>query len=1277
MKKIFIALLYLFVSTFAVFSVNAYQYQLRWNGMKSIAIDSARIELIDLKDAVYISHVPYAQIEIPVKSGMQSKFEIKNVALAELTDAERTNLQFHNLNFTEDVSLSLQKKSDNYILRFLPFVSENGIVKKVISFDIEENLTQNSSFTQSAPTMQHTHNSAMRQGSWVKMRVAESGVYKLTYNDIVSAGINPDDLHIYGYGGALQNEDISADHYDDLPQCPYAIFKGADGVFGDGDYVLFYAQGPISWNYYSITKEFQRIKNYYSNYGYYFLASGVDEAPMVIEKVSAVSVPESETPTQIRSFVDHYLYEKDMVNLAESGREFYGEEFSNSVTSKELSFFVPNVDVMTNMVLRVNTAVKSSTSNGSLSNILARVGRLNDASGNVEYTFKANNILPSDYYTKGVEVGGIFYGMYNFSEMIVPVTIKFKSAIASARAYLNYVTLTATRDLTMYGDQMQFRVPTFTSGYANFQMNNSSDSYQIWDITEPTKVKEVSTDFAGGVTSFVAQNTDGKIQEYVAVNPNGTFNKPEIIGAVANQNIHSHENPSLVIITNEEYLDAANKVAEAHRKVDNMKVEVVTLDQVYNEFSSGTPDASAYRWLMKMFYDRYQNKQDATETKYLLLYGDGTFDNCQVNGDGHNKVLTYQSYASLSEVESYIIEDYFGFMDDAGSGDIFTSTATVDVGVGRITAHDKSVADDVANKIVNYINNKSLGKWKNQLLFFGDDGGSGDGIRHEKQCDSVACRVSNLYPDFQVTKLYLDAFTQQTSASGESYPEAKEKFWKMIKSGVLYMNYVGHGGVDALTNEKIVTNADILALHNDNLAFWTTATCNFSRFDSPTVSAGENVLFNSKGGGIGLFSTTRTVYSDPNYALNKEFVVPLLAKDENGNQYRLGDLVKYAKNNCTSKMYDNKLSFVLLGDPALRLAIPQYDVVTETINGKGVQEASVGALDEVTIVGYVANKGQIMTDFNGTVFVTVFDKTANIKTLDNHGEGAYVYVDRSSIFSGKATVIDGRFTVQMMLPKDINYSFGDGKVVYYAMDETNRYEANGYDLFTVGGCSSATFDDEEGPTLSVYLNTPTFKSGDVVAPNPILIANVNDENGINISGVGIGHDIAIKIDDDEWIVLNDYYESNMGTFRSGVVKYTLPDLAEGQHSLTFRVWDLLNNSSTETIEFTISEKEPIGIDEVFCYPNPVKGKVVFAFRHNRPESEIYATLRIFDFTGRKMYEQGVDIYADYNEDGNLATIATLDIEELGWDNGIYLYSVELDSEVGKSVTKTKKMIIAK
>lgn len=1252
--------------------------QLAWGGTETVWADSSSYKLISLSDAVYLARMPYAQIEVPANGAADSEFALKNLLLADLTAEEVEILNANNFQAPEELSLSVKKNGDKYILGFWPFLTTADGVKKLVSFDIEETVIQHTSFTQ-AVANGTSNNSVMRNGKWVKMRVPASGIYKLTYNDIVSAGIDPSDLHLYGYGGALLNEDIAAFHNDDLPQCPYAMYKGADGVFNAGDYILFYAQGPISWNYNNITKEFLRIRNPYSDYGYYFLASGTGEAPLLVTEQALVQPGEAEV-AHYTSFTDHLLYESELLNLAESGRELYGEELSVSTKSRVLNFQVPNIDVLAKMVLRVNAAVKSSTSNGEMSSIKVNVGRSGDGvGGNETYTFKANNILSSDYYTKGVETGGIFYGSYPFVN--VPVTVTLDLATTTAKAWINYVTMTAVRNLTMTGEQMSFRVPQFKSGYANFSINSSAPANEVWNITSVTDVKRMPVAYADGVTSFDAQNTDGKMQEYVMVNPAGNFSKPEILGGVGNQNLHSYANPELVIITNAEYIDAANRVADVHRAVDKMNVVVATAEQVYNEFSSGTPDASAYRMFVKMFYDRYKQGLDATETKYLLLYGDGTYDNRQVLGnDGYNKLLTYQSYASLSETVSYVIEDYFGFLSESGSGDSFTSTAKVDVSVGRLTVSSKADADAVADKLVGYINNKKIGKWKNQVLFFGDDGGNGDGIRHVKQCDSVACRVINRYPEFQTTKLYLDAFQQQTSASGESYPEAKEKFWKMIKSGVLYLNYVGHGGANALTNEKIVTNADLIDLYNEHLAFWTTATCNFSRFDAPVVSAGEYVLINKNGGGIGLFSTTRTVYSDPNYALNREFVVPLFGRDGQGKQYRVGDLLKYAKNNCTSKMYDNKLSFVLLGDPALRLAMPAYDVHTESINGKDVKEVTVGALETVEINGSVRNGNEVMTDFNGVVYVSVFDKEMEVRTLDNHDEGAYNYMDRSCIFSGKTSVVNGRFTISMMLPKDINYSFGDGKVIYYAADEENNYEANGYDLFTVGGFAEDSFDDEEGPQVEMCLNTNKFRSGDVVAQQSLFVAYVSDESGINISGVGIGHDVALRIDNGDWILLNDYYESDLGTFKSGVVKVTLPEMDEGEHTLTFRVWDLLNNSTSKTINFRVSNNATIKVSEVFCYPNPVKDHVTFAFRHDRPEEVIDATLHIFDLTGRELWEYKTEIFSQYNIDGNMTTIVDWDLTlDSGGTlrNGTYLYTVEINCTTGKEVTKTKKMIVAK
>lgn len=1283
MKKTYILILFSFLlSAFCFGNEQVKSFSLDWR-IEMWQANSYTQRVLMFEQAVFPkeNQHPYFSTNFPFNENTQ--ISIRNIQKENLTEPEIALLDTSSFHSEIALRVSKQNSGKDAVLNvlFLPFVKENGNYKKIVSFDliVTDNQDTNSSFLkQKKASALHSfaENSKLSSGKWVKMKVSSSGIYKLTYQDILSAGINANDFGIYGYGGAMLNEDFSVPKQDDLPQVAFYMNKGSDGVFNSGDYVLFYAQGPVSWKFDEATSDFHHIANLYSTHAYYFLASGTGDAPKLIELSPEVDLNGS-SPINIMSFTDRFVHEKDLVNLAHSGREFYGEEFNPSSLTKTIGFNVPNLILGVPMSVKFDAALYSISDASQNSSFKVALG---PNTTNVS----AANISSSQYYIKGTIATKTFSFIPNSSQLNFNLT--FNPAVSSAKGYLNYIRINVQRNLVMTGSSLFFRTPGFrNSEYGRFILTSSNNpNLKIWDITEPNNAVEVFSNYDTELSAFtfLAKNTDQTtIKEYVALDITASYAKPEIVGSVVNQNLHALPNVEYVMITHPDYLQQAQELALAHQQKDNLSVVIVTPEQIYNEFSSGTPDATAYRWFLKMFYDRYQNGYDSTPLKYLLLFGDGTYDNRQVlsSPDACNKILAYQSYNSLDENYSYVTDDYFGFLDD--NEGISPSADVLDIGVGRIPANTVQHAADVVAKTIHYMNNQNKGRWKNQLCFLADDGDNND---HMSQSDQLANKTALNYPNFEITKLFLDAYNQQTTASGSRYPEVREKLHNSIKNGMLLLNYTGHGGTEGWTDERILTKEDVINMYNENQALWVTATCDFSRFDSKEISAGEHVLLNPNGGGVAMFTTTRTVYSHPNFNLNMKFTDYVFSRDENNKRLRLGDIMKKSKASLSNE--PNNLKFILLGDPALLLAYPSFQVVTDSINGLDAtqpQMTTIGALDIVTIKGHIDDEGLVMDDFNGFVEISVFDKEQNIKTLNNDACttrvdcGVYTYRDRSIIFAGKAEVVDGYFSISFIVPKDINYAFGTAKITYYAADENNDFEANGsYTHFIVGGSSSREINDNEGPQIQMYLNTPDFSSGDVVNESPLFVANVSDENGINIIGNGVGHDIVLMLDNQDWIILNSYYQPNMGTYQSGVVRYKFNDLSEGKHTLTFRAWDLQNNSSSEIVNFEVKKGKSVDIIDVYCYPNPASDETFFMLTHDRPDELVNVVLRVFDLSGRELWNYDTDIYPTDNS----TQITSWDLKTGSGQTlqrGVYLFKVEVESSSGKMSSKSKKMIISK
>ena len=1131
---------------------------------------------------------------------------------------------------------------------------QGGIVQKLQSFDIELKKSIGLKKVTSLKKTMYSNNSVLSQGRFVKIRISNTGIYKLTYEDLNSMGISPADVRIFGYGGAVLDQSLNSSKIDDLPECSTWMNKGSDGVFNSGDYILFYAQGPVKWSYDKSKSMFTHTLNSYSQYGYYFVTSSAGTGKKIEER--ALTLPASPTLYPEEEFTDFQLHEVEKQNLVESGKDFYGETF-NDITTYYFGFSFPN-SVLTNST-KVRLDVAASSTSGS------------------DFTLSLNGISPKsisigaktagDFYEQAKAGNGIFSFTPTDSNPLFKIT--YNKTSNSDIGYLNYLEVNARRQLSMSGSVMQFQNVDnlYTGGYNQFKLSNANSNVQIWDITDQQDIYKLKTDIVDG--KMVFNGPTDYVYNYLAIDPTdkNAFPSPVIVGAVANQNLHSIAQADLVIITHPDFVAQAEKLAKAHRDNDNLTAEVVTTDQVYNEFSSGTPDATAYRWIMKMLYDKASTKADLP--KYLQLFGRGSYDNRKLfSNSGDNLILTYQAENSLVTTLSYTTDDYFGMLKDNQGTQV--SSDSVLIGVGRLPVTTSQQATNVVNKIIGYMQNDNKGYWKNQLCYLADDG---DAALHMTQADTIASSIARKFPAYQVDKIYLDAYHQEVSASGETYPLAKSKFLNLLNSGLFLLNYTGHAGATGWSNEGILSIADVRALSNQHLPLIVGATCDFLQFDVQAISGGEQVLLNPMGGGIGMISAARPVYASQNMVFDKFFCENLFKKKPNGEQMRVGDVLAIAKNAVGSEI--NKLSYIYMGDPALKLNYPsKYRVATSSINeNTTLGSDTLNALSVATIKGYISDdSGNKISNFNGTLHAVVYDKAQRTTTQNNHNDGALTYTDRpNTLFSGDAEVKNGEYVFSFMLPKDIKYNFGSGRINYYAADNVNNNEAQGYfENFCIGGTNNSLVTDTVGPNVQLYLNSDNFVSGNKVNENPVFIANISDEHGINTVGSGIGHDVMLTIDQDptQTYVINDYFLANQNSYTDGVVRYKLPEMKNGKHTLTFRVWDLLNNSSTTSTNFEVVKGLTPIIFKVSNYPNPVKTETNFIIEHDRPETVLSTTIEIFDIAGRKIWGFG------QNSTNNIKwNLKTNDGQIL--KTGVYLYRVTIKTTSSDSYSKTNKMLI--
>lgn len=1101
----------------------------------------------------------------------------------------------------------------------------------------------------SLPMMAGIHSYAERSvladGHWVKIRVSESGVCRMSFSELRSAGLEPSQVRVFGYGGAQKEQDFSKPNIDDLPQVP---------VYVGEDYILFYVQGPISWTYNG--SRFAHTRNTYSDFGYYLLSDDAGDM-LLFPEAEAVSG----SPTDVTYYSYYQVQDEDSVNLIDrtgvsgGGRTFYGEQFAAGQT-RTFTFSTPyaNGD---NSSVYIDMAANAATT----STVKAK---LNNTSSKSIYI----SSIP-DHYTFGV--AGTISMNGASEEQNQRVTMQFVNSNASALAWLNYIEITTPSELVMTGSYMGIRslVNRNTTNPVRFLLRNTTASTQIWDVTDLAAIQRMPTTMVDDQLAWVGTQTDG-VHEYIAVNTDGTkFVQAEVVGEVKNQNLHALSNIDYIIICPEGYEDVSEDLAKAHEAKQAITYAIVTDQQVYNEFSSGTPDATAYRWLMKMLYDRAKNGI-GQQPRWLLLMGHGTFDNRKLlRNSGTSLLLTYQSKNSVNEIKAYATDDYFAYLDD-NEGTIDTQ-GRMDIGVGRLPVESLDEARTTVDKLIQYIRNEQTGKWKNQLVYLADDGENGT---HTETAEKSAELVRIKNPDFIVHKIFLDAYPQEVNASGESYPLAKNRVLNLLKNGVLFFNYSGHGGYNAITNESILNIKDIAGMTNKNQAFWLFATCNFAQCDAGKRSAAETAVLNPKGGAIGILAATRTVYASQNTNLNRSVCDTLFGhSDVFHYDMTLGEAISIGKNLLGSD--ENKLAYVLLGDPCMRLNYPtDYHVETltemDTLNALSVQHVEGRIIDEDL---------NTVSDFNGKVDITIYDKMQSIPTRDNDNVGGdprvIAYNDYpNTIFSGATDVKDGLFNYTFMVPKDIRYNFDNGRIVYYAVtaDSLETAEAVGhFEQFIIGGTGSTVAIDTIGPEMEIYLNSPAFRNGDKTYATPRFFANLYDKNGINTAGAGIGHDLMLIIDDDPKMIysLNEYFTAANNSYQAGQVSYLMEELANGPHSLTFRAWDLLNNSTTKSLNFIVEAGLDPSIYNVTTYPNPVQqsGVVHLIVNYDQPDELIETEIYLYNTAGQMVYSHKQD-----NPDA-----VSINLPSLGLNTGVYIYSVKIKSASSKYSTTSGKIIVTK
>lgn len=1201
---------------------------------------------VDL-DGVLVPHCTDA-VHLPEKKQLpfiliedhdQSTYSFSHFHYLEVDSLEKAFCSNIGLAETEGIS-TISLGSGSITQHYIPTFRLNGnTYEKLMSFVVNKETAIRTAITLEKPssTKDTVTESVLNNGAWYKVQVYGNGIYKLDYAFLESIGISPSsidprNLAVYGNGGAMLPQSNSAERAYDLEENSILGIGEDDGSFDEGDYFLFYGQGPNELNYDANQDAFSHQINYYSTSNYYFITVKDSPGQRIENSTDAGTggVPAS-------SFDEYTYHELESTKLVISGRSWTGESFEYD-NDHSIQLSIP--EALDSILFTLQCVSQSKTDstyyNLAINNITQDRLAVRSSTSNT-YGIKGRTGY-REYVLDKSQVGSSASAYVTFDE----------NGNNDALGYIDFFSARYNRQLNYTSGSKDFRKAANLLSDIQYEIPTSNSSLVVWNVTDPTEAQKMTLDFQNDTASF--HSSAGAMKEYIMFT-GSNFNAPSFVSEIPNQNLHGLATPDYIIITHPYFTEAAEKLADYRRSHNGFDVEVQTTGNIYNEFSSGRPDVTALRDFVRMLY-----QNDTDKLKYLLLLGDASYDYKNILDDNTNFVPTYQSRESLHNVNTYCSDDFYGFMND-DEGEWVESSAgnhTMEIGIGRFPINTNEEAEIAIDKIIHYETDPDCyGKWRNEICFVADDG---DGILHMEQADELSVDyIESGYPNYNSYKLFLDSYEQESGASGEISPVATTELNSQVSEGALIVNYTGHGGETGWAQEQLLTIPQYDEWDNlDNMPLFVTATCEFGRNDDPERESGAEVLFKkTNGGAIALLSTTRPVYSSSNFKISKEFYSYALEPNSDGSMPALGDIIRQSKNGSLTSVFNR--NFTLLGDPAIVLAYPENKVVITHINNDtlGAIGDTIGALAQITFHGQIQDlNDELISGFNGTLDMRVYDKQNSVTTLGNE-RLTFTYDDYNSIlFEGSASVVDGAFEITFVVPKDISYNLDAGKISLYAHNALNQDAAGSYLNIIIGG-SATSFDiDDTPPEAELFMDDLSFIDGGLTGESPLFIALLEDDHGINTATSGIGHEITLVIDDDQQnkLILNDFYTANLDDFTSGRIDYGLNNLEEGLHTATLKAWDTYNNSVEESITFYVGS-EP----EIVAYPIPVTRDVTFSIDHTRPNEEMVLNLRIMD-------ARGVDV-AYMN---TTVPYPETHLESFTWDgtqngvtlaNGTYFYAI--------------------
>lgn len=1226
---------------------------LKWNGIEKFIFGRETIDRISFDGAVYDIHldekVPIFKYTSPIYDNNVDVMLDLVVTDSELLSDDELRLLSINLDTVPLCKhyVTSSRDNSNLVFEIIPFFKDGNAVMRVKSCVLSYSLKNKD---RSIPKS-YVESSVLATGDWYKFSLTTTGMYKITYNDLQSimgtslSSINPKNIRIYHNGGGILPNINGDERHEDLVELPIYVRGEDDGVFDSDDYIVFYGRGPVTWEYNG--EAYNRIANPYSDNSCVFLTADLGMG----KRVETSEIISDDADVIVNSFLDYQLKEVDNYNLNNMGATWYYDVF-DVVTTRSYSFNFPNLIEEKKCILNSEVASRNTTSSASF--------RFN-AAGKLVSQLNFSKISSNYMYARTASANNVSFAS---SQDAITVDLTYVKSGSSAIAWLDYISINAWRELKLVGNEMLFRNPECNDKEKiyRYEIYNASNSLQVWDVTNAVYPRKMNVEYSSNKASFLVEGDYDN--EFVAFYGND-FKSPTFVSTVQNQDLHSKYDFDYLIVTHPDFYSQAQRLKDIHSKIDDFEIEIVTPTQIYNEFSCGAQDITAIRDYIKMLYDK-----SAKRLRYVLLFGDASYDYRNKSGDVCF-VPTYESIESCSVSTSIVTDDYYACMD-ADEGNMESSGDAVDIAVGRIPVSNYDDAVAMVDKIERYVSNGdgSMGSWRKLITFVTDDERSF--MNHAEQLQNIV--INEVGDDVNFDKIYLDAYTQVASSSGQRAPECNAAITNRVEAGSLIIDYIGHAGEVGWADERILTNDDIHAWRNSpKLHFMITASCEFTRFDDHTrTSSGEYVFLNHHGGAIAMISAARVSYGSNNQTMFSGFYRHLFDV-EGGDYITMGDVYVFAKH-----VGDvNSRNYVFLGDPALRFNFPKNRVEISSINNNDVTVMdTLKALQKSNVKGVVKDVyGNMMTDFNGTLQIDIYDKENTYTTHGDQNEPFTFQLRDNIIYSGKVPVINGEFSADFTLPKDINYSYGKGLMSFYAYSDNTDAQGSFSD-FIVGGLNDEAVPDENGPEIKLYIDDMKFVDGSLTNENPLLIAYVKDVNGINTSSAGIGHDITATLTGatNKTYSLNQYYDAPLSADEFGTLSYKFYDLNEGEHQLTFRVWDIYNNSSTATINFNVVKGNVIDIKNVMNYPNPMKDNTYITFEHNQKDNAIDIVIKIYDIMGRHVRTIKEHRYG-----------TTARIDPVRWNgtsdngrklpSGIYVYYVTISNSQKEQTSGYSKLII--